>query len=125
MALATSQSCDTCKQIFVNKSIPSAFIDKDSLGKFSVDDAAYSWRKSAQELQASINQGCSMCLTLQRYFQTGYLRSNLYDATGDIHLKFSYMELSNKFTVGIYPLVPYEEYNTSWLSYMLAPASSN
>jgi hypothetical protein len=118
MTSPVTWACDTCSGIFVNDKVPAMY------AKYSWKESHvhYLWHKTAQDLQSSIASGCSMCKALHRYFQIGYLKSHLYNRTGDIKLCFAYIKL-DKFMLGIFPEKEDAIPDYGWLSYQLAAAS--
>jgi hypothetical protein len=72
-----------------------------------------------------IAKGCTMCKALHGYFMTGYLKSSLYDARGEIRLHISYISYGplDRFMVGIFPVDENGQSESGWLSYKLVPGS--
>jgi hypothetical protein len=128
MSRLSDNICTACRNIFVKDAIPQLYIDMswDEPGHVipSQDKRSILWNQTAEQVASNIASGCTMCETLRHYFQTRFLKSKLYDTTGDIKINIiiSYLRITN-FMLGIYPLEENGEAGEGWLSYKLAPRS--
>lgn len=88
-----------------------------------MEQVPWSWRKTARKLHKSIAEGCPMCYYLRHRFEVGYLRSALYDSTGDVDLEMYYLDIGEgqrpMLGIGLVDGSPGHD----WLSYKIAAVS--
>jgi hypothetical protein len=124
-ATQASKACDLCQSIFMNFRVP-----QDESWRWHErwpSPSEVAWRKNAQELEESIRNGCPVCFSFKRRFETGYLAMDQYDESGGISLLINPgrgrgAEKDRRCEILIWPEKG-GRCKQDWLSYHIAAAS--